>query len=271
MNVHIYVATVLLLILIVVNTCIASMNFQEHFSKPILSVAIFGCLTVPKYRQQIEDCWHTWVRLAIKKGIEVKFFVGAIPNDIPGPLRSHCVKLDCGDDYFSSTCKHWRGLQYMYTHHPAAFYYTCGTDTFLHAGNALKLLEEYDPLAALYIGGHGDTRKIDGEEYYFHSGGPGYIFSHAAMGRINSNIDKYYPSFYDAYMDTLVFCDVQSGYVAHQLGIKVVKVENKFWHCDMNGYPCHIGQVDKRTLVACHLMSGEAMKTYAQEIDTFNL
>lgn len=178
-------------------------------------------------------------------------------------MKDMCVELpQYGDDYASSTGKHWEGLMHMHEHHPSRFYHTCGTDTFLNVRNALAVLDCFDPTQCLYIGGHGCKRRIQGGTYKYHSGGPGYFLSHGAMNKVARSLPDYLPQFLNADHEPLRYCDVQAGYLSHKLGLEYIDVENRFWHCNIYGLPCHPGQVCWDTLVACHLMSNDDMACY---------
>lgn len=231
-----------------------------------MSVALFGCVTQHKYTLQLVDCVRSWIVDAEKSGVTVKIFVGEIMPDTPQELLPYLVSLHCGDGYESATPKHWYGLEYMYKNHPADWYYTCGSDTYLQVSQAQQLLSTLDPSKSLYVGGHGDTRRWDGVDYYYHSGGPGYMFSRAAMDRIAPETEAIMKSYFSApnMPAWFTFCDVQAGYVAHKLGLECVKVQHRFFHCRPGGDACNRGHppIDLKTMVACHLMTHEDFKKF---------
>lgn len=238
-----------------------------------LAICIFACLVNQTYLYQAVTLYESWVQTALRHGAVVRFFVGQVPRDnlnIPQGLIDLCVELpQFGDGYESSTGKHWQGLRYLYENYPSEFYYTCGTDTFLNYHNAIELLLGYEPLLPLYIGGHGCKRDIFDHVYRFHSGGPGYFYSHTAMKCIVDHWDEYVVNlFYTTKHDMLKYCDVQAGYIAEKLGLHFEHVEGKFWHCNLNGHPCHPGQVCKDTLVACHLMSNHDILEYHKYLES---
>lgn len=132
---------------------------------------IFGCLTKPKYRLQVEDSYQTWCKDASEAGWLVRFYVDEIPDDLEEGLKALCVNLQCGDSYMSATWKQWRGLDHMRTEcEPCSFYFTAGTDTFLHVRACVRFLNTLDSSDMLYIGGGMGREEILGEAYDYYSG-----------------------------------------------------------------------------------------------------
>lgn len=144
---------------------------------PRLAIGLLATSAHKKYRDQIIACRQTWVAEAEPLGVPVLFFGGGHHHDeaplvnLPGVL----------DDYSSASDKQYLGLKYLYENHPSDFYFFAGTDNYILIKRMLVLLESYDPNDLLYIGGHGWHRNINGKAIYFHSGGGGFILSHALM------------------------------------------------------------------------------------------
>jgi hypothetical protein len=159
-----------------------------------LGIVIFGCLTKPKYREQIEDCYATWVRDALEAGCLVRFYVGDIPDDLDPTLKSICVDLQQGDDYMSATFKQWKGFEHILSMEPPCdFYFTCGTDTFLNIPNTLKQLKKYNPKEPIYIGGGEGEEPVEEIRYRYFSGGAGVFLSYPALETVLEGIPDFMP------------------------------------------------------------------------------
>lgn len=223
-----------------------------------VSIVLLGCTTQPRYQQQLQDCVRSWVADADALGWTTRIMVGEIAADTPPELQPYLVPLHCGDDYASATPKHWRGLAYLYQQHPAAWYFVCGSDTYLHVAHAQTLLATLDARVPAYVGGHGDTRRWGDQDYYFHSGGPGYFLSQAALAQLVPEVPAVLTTYFAA-PDTpapFALCDVQAGYLAQRWGWVRHTYHHRFFYCNFAGQPCHRHHPpDPRTLVACHLLS----------------
>jgi hypothetical protein len=239
-----------------------------------LGIVIFGCLTKDKYREQIEDCYKTWVKDAIENGCLVRFYVDKIPEDVDPSLKNLCVDLEQGDDYISATFKQWRGFEHMVREcEPCSFYYTCGTDTFLNVKNALKELEAFDEDATLCIGGGYGEETVEGVPYKYFSGGGGIFLTRSALDKILEAV----PDFMCWWMssgDRVVDCihegiprrksilgasDLQLGILCKQNDIVSVSLDP----LKLVGDGTHNREgVDKQTLVSCHLMKHDDFYDY---------
>jgi hypothetical protein len=164
---------------------------------PKLGIVIFGCLTKPKYRQQIEDCFATWVRDAIQANCIVRFYTDSIPDDLDSHLKEYCINLNQGDNYLSATFKQWKGFEHIFESFESCdFYYTCGTDTFLNVRNTLQVLERYDSTHPLYIGGGMGSETIGGTSYEYFSGGAGFFLSHSALQKVLDALPDFMASWF---------------------------------------------------------------------------
>jgi hypothetical protein len=231
-----------------------------------LGIVIFGCLTKDKYREQIEDCYNTWVKDAIDNDCLVRFYVDKIPSDIDPSLKNLCIDLQQGDDYISATFKQWRGFEHMVNEcDPCDFYYTCGTDTFLNVKNALKELEAFDKTEYLSIGGGYGEETVEGVSYKYFSGGGGVFLTRCALEKVLEGV----PDFMAWWMssgDRVVDCmhegiqrkksilgasDLQLGILCKQNDIKFISLGS----LKLVGDGTHNRDgVDKQSLVSCHLM-----------------
>jgi hypothetical protein len=248
---------------------------------PKLGIIIFGCLTVPKYREQIEDCYATWVKDALEVGCIVRFYTSTIPEDIEPELAKLCVNVYEYDGYFSATFKQWRGFQHMYTtFEPCNFYFTCGTDTFLNIKNALKVLEPYSPTKNYQLGGLAVEEQLDGKVYSYFSGGAGIFVSRATMDYIVPKIDEFIPwwlSVAGVYketvnpdgtirMNSLLFaCDLALGVLCTMIDAKNVCVgEERMLGSGNHKTP----GIKLNDLISCHNMLHDDFYEYYRMIYT---
>lgn len=157
-----------------------------------LGIVVFGCLTKPKYRQQLEDIWHTWGKEAIRLGCLIRFYVGDIPDDISPDMRTICMNVQEGDDYISATFKQWRGMEFMVDgEERCSWYYICGSDTFLHVGNALAKLKGFDCERPYYIGGGTGLETVAEMEYTYFSGGAGFFLTYLACQKLMEEFQEF--------------------------------------------------------------------------------
>lgn len=199
-----------------------------------LGIIVFGCLSKPKYRQQLEDIWNTWGAEAIRLGCILRFYVGDIPEDIALDMRNICINVQQGDDYISATFKQWRGMEFMVDgEERCRFYYMCGSDTFLHVPNTLAKLKEFDCELPYYIGGTTGTETVDGTEYTYFSGGAGFFLTYLACQQLMDNFQEFIYWWFEA-ADPLVeyeengqklkksilaASDLQLGVLAKKIGL----------------------------------------------------
>jgi hypothetical protein len=205
-----------------------------------LGIIVFGCLTKPKYKQQLEDIWDTWGSEAVRLGCILRFYVGDIPEDIPIDMHRICINVQVGDDYISATFKQWRGLERMLdTEERCQFYYMCGSDTFLHVKNALATLAKFDAEKSLYIGGGMGAEKVDGTEYTYFSGGAGFFLTYSACQKLMEEFQEFIWWWLDVATplvdyeedgkllkkSILAASDLQLGVLAKKVGLEWVKID----------------------------------------------
>lgn len=161
-------------------------------TKP-LGIVIFACLTKQKYRQQVEDCYATWVQDALQAGCVVRFYCEEIPADLSEGLKALCENVQFGDGYHSALFKQWRGLENMfYSLEPCEWYFTCGTDTFLNVSEGLKMLAEYSGLnKSLCIGGNEGCETVAGTSYKYFSGGAGIFMNASAVDAMCDKLPEF--------------------------------------------------------------------------------
>ena len=132
----------------------------------------------------------------------------------------------------------------------------------------LSYIATFDKNKNLYIGGHGSTRMVDGNELYFHSGGAGFIMTNKALSAI-------YLDLYDMYEKWILFCppelrdacDVAIAYFLKRVNTEVVKNKN-FYSCNYRGYCynntykcCDIENIEN--MITCHHMNMEDFDEYS--------
>jgi len=231
-----------------------------------LIIGVFACDKVLSYLMQLQAVQETWGK-EVPLNVKILYFLGEIRTGLWNDEESFIHLPGIQDDYLSASYKQFMGMRYIHQHYQDQYRFVmfCGTDTYPVIERLVELLKSWDPKLPLYMGGHGDYRSI-GEEIhnlYFHSGGPGFILSHAA-------VEMLYPSLETAVEtwlrichrhnlhDLIVACDVAVAYLLHTIGkgaVKIVIVNGGFMNCNIYGYPCHVGQVNMDQILSCHNMS----------------
>jgi len=231
----------------------------------MLVVCVFGCDTIERYREQIQNILQTWGK---EYPVKVLFFLGK-----EGPFEGpEFIRLPVSDDYLSASYKQFWGLKYIKEQYSPKFVLCCGTDTYLNIPKLLAFLDVYNPLVPLYIGGHGDVRQI-GETYYFHSGGPGFVISGAFLDTLYPKLEGIMDEWTEICIknnvhDLIPACDVAMGYFAKKMGARTVKTNDlSFIHCNYLGYPCHQGQVKMEDIISCHCMSSEDFRAFTRILE----
>ncbi len=221
-------------------------------------ICVLGCATINKYKSELLKIKSTWGIDAALNNIKVLYMLGEEKTDLDTDEFIYLKNVK--NDYLSASYKQNLGLKYIYENYNADFVFCCGSDTFVNIKNLILLLKNYNHSEALYIGGHGDVRKINNENIYFHSGGPGFILSRKSM-------EILYPYFEDMinewhkicnlynYVYLLEACDVCIAYYAKKFNFLTIKNEN-FFYCNFRGYPCHLDTfIDITKLISCHSMT----------------
>ena len=237
-----------------------------------LAVCVLACASVEKYVDQIRAIQKTWGKEAQGLGVRVLLFSGEArgPADLYGSDGGELVHLPgVMDDYESASVKQWRGLEYIHLHIDADFVFVCGSDTYMLPANMLEFLQAHDPSAASYIGGHGCHRSVNGQRVYFHSGGGGFILSRAALGVLSPRLVEAHGAFKAALLSDESFlftaCDVAMGWFAVLDNLTTVKIDDRFYHCNHLGLPCHSAlPPDPRTMLTCHLMNPSDMYEFSR-------
>lgn len=223
-------------------------------------ICIFGCITIEKYRNQIQKIKETYEKNC-NENIKILYFLSE--NSYNDYHDENFIYLkNVSDDYLSASYKQQFGLKYIYENYDADFVLCCGTDTFINIPKLLLFIEQFDRTNNLYIGGHGCHRQIGDTLYYFHSGGPGFIISNECLKQLypylNDLTDKWIDICKNNNIENLIpACDVAiSYYLQKYINVEIIKTNDlSFIHCNYRGYPCHTGQVNMNEIISCHLMS----------------
>jgi hypothetical protein len=234
-----------------------------------LVINVFACATIEKYKKEILKINETWGKKAQSLGVKLLFFLGQEQTDLVGP--NYIYLTGVSNDYKSASIKQNLGLKYIYENYNPDFVFTCGTDTFVNIDNMLSYIDTFDKNKNLYIGGHGDTRLVENNSLYFHSGGAGFIITNKALSDI-------YLDLYDMYEKWISFCppelrdacDVAISYFLKRVNTEVVK-NKKFYSCNYLGYAynntykcCNIENI--KDIITCHHMNMEDFDIYSSMI-----
>lgn len=213
---------------------------------------IFGCATIDKYRNEILKIKDTWGIKAASLKYKILFFLGEEKTTLIG---DDYIYLDgVGNDYSSASDKQNLGLKYIYERYVCDFVYICGTDTYVVIDNLKSKIKDWNKNENICIGGHGDFRKINNIETYFHSGGPGLIISYKSLSLIYDELEEMLNNWKKEKKDEDLnnSCDVAICYYLKKKTCKFIKEDRLFFHCNYLGYPCHEGL--KTGIIACHNM-----------------
>jgi len=230
-----------------------------------LIILVFACYTVEKYKKQIETINSTWGKKCESyKNVKIVYMLGEEKiNDFNDTDSISYVNLiGVKDDLFSAAYKQFLGLKYIYENYKTKFIMCVGTDTYINIPKLLSFISKFDYTDCLYIGGHGCKRQIGSKEYYFHSGGPGFIITHNALEKIHMllpNLMEHWTDLCNLNHTYLLIraCDVAISYYLQQphINVNIVTVSDfSFIHCNYLGKPCHPNDVIQSNIISCHLM-----------------
>jgi hypothetical protein len=241
------------------------MALAMSFNKIVLPV--FGCATIPRYKEEILKIKDTWGNLMDTSGnewnpssVKILFFLGE-EKVVDLQDENYIYLPNVKNDYLSASYKQHLGLKYIYDNYTCSYVLCCGTDTFINIPKLVNLLSEFNSKDYVYIGGHGDYRKIYNTPYFFHSGGPGFIISFPCLQKIYPYLENITDIWITICKESNInelntACDVAISYFL-QLLVKpeVIKLNTMFTNCNYKGYPCHFNQINMREIIACHNMS----------------
>lgn len=236
-----------------------------------LIICIFGCATIPEYKNEILKIEDTWGKRAVKKGVKVLYFLGEEQTDLVDDKKYIYLK-NVGNDYQSAIDKQNLGLKYIHDNYESEFIFCCGTDTYINIDAMLSYIDEFDSSKPLFIGGHGDYRTLRNKPYYFHCGGAGFIITGVCLNYIYSTLTSIKDEWHNICIessreDLISACDVAlSYYLQNIIGADLQIIENKqqFFGCNYKGivhhkgvglYMCCNNIIQLKTLISCHCMT----------------
>jgi hypothetical protein len=227
-----------------------------------LIIGIFGCHTVPRYMEEIRKINETWKTYSDK--VTVLFFLGGEPSEeFSGP--SYIYNQTLGNDYMSASYKQYYGLKYIYENYKPKFVFMAGSDTFVNVPKLLRYLGTLDHTQHLYIGSHGDDRRVGEKDIYFHSGGAGFVITLPSLSLLypglSTAVDRWIYVCKEKKVGYLTnACDVGIAYLiaeSHwvaETDFVVVKKEG-FFGCGYKNTNCCKGRILASNIITCHNMS----------------
>jgi len=226
-----------------------------------LTILVFGCHTIPKYKRQIELINETWGKHC-NTNINLFYFLEGKSDFVDTEFIKYIHLANVKNDYSSASYKQFLGLKYIYENVKTDFIICIGTDTYLNIPKLYSYIHQFDSLECLYIGGHGCERQIGLKKYYFHSGGPGFIITYTTLNKLYNLLPTIVEDWTDICnknkIDLIPYCDVTISYYLQQpsINVKIIKTNDlSFLHCNYKGNPCHGGLVDVKDIISCHLMN----------------
>jgi len=245
-----------------------------------LIILVYACYTIEKYKQQIEIINTTWgKKCEIYKNIKLLYFLGE--EKINNFNDTECIKyinlVGVKDDYLSASYKQFLGMKYIHENYKPKFIVCVGTDTYLNIPKLLSYINTFDYNDSLYIGGHGCKRQIENKDYYFHSGGPGFIITY----NILKNLYDFLPYLMDHWIALCIknntsclipACDVAISYYLQQtdMNVKIITNDISFFNCNYIGWPCHINEINISNIISCHNMSIDDFNKFTNILNEYN-
>ena len=173
----------------------------------------------------------------------------------------------------------WTALKHVRENYPTAKYVMyVGGDAYVNIPKLSHCLGAFSCDVPSYIGGHGDVRKIEGLDVYFHSGGPGFVLTRAGLELLYPRICDV-----DAFMvwwtqicgkDLVNAPDVCMGYLSLELHLRRITLSG-FQNCNYMGYcynmsfGCHVNRPFNR-IISCNNMSSEDFDRWTQILSDNN-
>jgi len=239
-----------------------------------LIICIYACNTIPKYTDQINKINETWGKKCEEyKNIKILYFLGE--QQVIDNTDTHISYINLPNitnDYLSASYKQFLGLKYIYDNYTTKYIICCGTDTYLNIPKLINYIKKFNPDDNLYIGGHGCNRVLNNKNYYFHSGGPGFIITYPCLKQLYPFLEGIMKDWINVCINSneinlIPACDVAISYYLQldNKDTKIIKTNDlSFTFCNYKGYPCHINQIDITKIISCHLMSLDDFDEFTQ-------
>ena len=230
-----------------------------------LIILIFACYTINKYKEEVININNTWGKKSENYSkLKILYFVGEEHN--PEFYNNNNIEYinlpGVKDDYLSASYKQFLGMKYIFENYNTKFIFCCGTDTYINIPKLLLYINNFDYEECLYIGGHGCNRQIGEKNYYFHSGGAGFIITQNTLKKIYHLLEfimNDWTNICNIYniKNLINACDVAISYYLQQpeYDVKIVINDLSFINCNYLGYPCHCNQFNMRDIISCHNMN----------------
>jgi hypothetical protein len=225
-----------------------------------LIICVYGCITIGKYKEQINKINQTWGS-NLNNSVKILYFLGQEKNnEFNGDQYIYLPNVT--NDYLSASYKQFLGLKYIYENYDAEFIICCGTDTFINIPKLLLFINKFNSNDNLYIGGHGCNRTIGDKTYYFHSGGPGFLITKKCLQKLHPFLHDLMEKWINicssnnvTYLTTA--CDVAISYfIQNYINSDIIRIDDySFTNCNHKGMPCHPNMVDKKNIISCHNMN----------------
>jgi hypothetical protein len=228
------------------------------FNRYKLVINVFACATIEKYKNEILKINETWGKRCEELSVKVLFFLGEEITEFVGEKYIYLKNVD--NSYESASYKQSLGLRYIYENMYADYIYTCGTDTYLNVDKLVEFLDTLDKSKDLYIGGHGDVRKVGNKNIYFHSGGAGFALTRTALQKIYKTTHEEWKKIcVDMNAEYLIpACDVFIGYKSQEYNFDIIK-NDFFYGCNYTGhvnqYTCCVDKISIKDIISCHNMT----------------
>jgi len=242
---------------------------------PSLSVLVYGCATKPRYLEELQSIDETYKKHCDANGVPLYVFL----EEQAGVEKPHYIRLPgVPDTYESNVPKTFLGLKWMMEHvTDLQSVLVIGTDSYPNIPKLLRYLKTLDTTQPLYIGGHGGTVPVYGEETYFHSGGGGFVLTRPLLDQLYPLLAFIPRNWSNLCMNTTFYKLMGAGDVAAAYYIyRTCKYEIvytpgvSFSGCDHRGYPCHIGVQEPKTILCCHLMTRDKMLEFTSLLEQNN-
>jgi len=240
-----------------------------------LGIVIFACDKIEKYREQVRTLRNTWVKKAKEfPDIKVLFFFGEeTTEEFTG--EDYVNLKGVGDDCCSVHDKNYDGIKYFYDNYDCDFVYCCGTDTYINIPKLYKIIDNFNPADRLYIGGCGMNFTLGNNNYYFHSGGTGFILTKGVIADlvplINTTLFDDWDKLCKSYgnYEASYLSDVSIGYFARNVlkDVYTIDVENKVFYSD--NYK-HLSDGEREKSIICHFMQPQDVCDYDKIMEDNN-
>ena len=168
-----------------------------------LCILVFGCVTIDKYRSQIDGILSTW---AIKcDSLDIPYFIFVGQNLEEYETNQHFISLKykgVEDDYNSAAYKQYLGIQWIMSRYDTEFLYIIGSDTYVNVDNLYKTVNKYNCEENLFIGNGKYMALILEHKFQIHTGGSGFILTKKSL----EILKPYFYKFQERWTDIINAC-----------------------------------------------------------------